>query len=358
MKRTLLILGFLALALLACQAAALTPAQHASAASAATPTHAPVTEGNTTDEAPPPVLLFTIGIHIEPLGETAQGYKGGKGNYNAPGLLQKHANDMDLLASIVESHGGVMTIQTQSPFTTAAIANNNTILADLAARGHEIGLHFHEDAHLGKNPERLRGEEWCAIMQEEIGYIQQASGVERVRYWSGGNLYPDLFLAASCAGLDVNSDWKNPKTQSTPLELVGVNPWRPSGGTDGEDLTAFTTHDPNGPVIFLPEGQYDQENFASMRRSQESGGDQAYFDYLAESLYASLEAAQPGMVNVFHFTVHPGEFRGDPARPFEVIDKFLTEVVDPLVAEGRVQWATYSQMADLYIQWEAQQTTP
>lgn len=67
-----------------------------------------------------------------------------------------------------------------------------------------------------------------------------------IRYWSGGNLYPSVYEAAECAGLDVNSDWKNPHLQQTPLELVGVNPWRPSGDTDGVNLTAFTTRAPNG----------------------------------------------------------------------------------------------------------------
>lgn len=85
-----------------------------------------------------------------------------------------------------------------------------------------------------------------------------------------------------------------------------------------------------------------------MRRSDDAGGDEAYFEYLKESLYASLSAAQAGKVNVFHFTVHPGEFLGDPQDPFGVIERFLTEVVDPLVASGQVQWATYSQMADAY----------
>lgn len=129
---------------------------------------------------------------------------------------------------------------------------------------------------------------------------------------------------------------------------MGVNPWRPAGGTEGTDLTLFTQNDPSGAVVFLPEGQYDKTDFASMRRSDNAGGDEAYFEYLKQSLYASLEAAQAGKVNVFHFTVHPGEFRGDPAHPFEVIEKFLTEVVDPLVASGQVQWATFSEMADAY----------
>ena len=242
-----------------------------------------------------------------------------------------------------------MTIQAQSPFTTVAIESGNTILADLAARGHEMALHLHEDAHLGKNSSILNPQQWCNVMKQEISFITQASGVSNIRYWSGGNLYPNIFEAAQCAGLDVNSDWKNPQLQETDLSLVGVNPWRPSGGTDGVDFTLFTQHDPNGAIVFLPEGQYDKNNFAAMRRSEDAGGDEAYFEFLKQSLYASLEAAQAGETNVFHFTIHPGEFRGDPQHPFEVIEKFLTEVVDPLVASGDVQWATFSQMADAYI---------
>jgi hypothetical protein len=301
----------------------------------------------------PAVVFFTIGMHIEPQGTTVQGFSSGKGDYNNPAYFIRHASDILALADIIEAHGGVMVIQAQSPFTTMAIQTGNTILADLAARGHEIALHFHEDAHLGPNPERLAASAWCQAMKEEIDLIKLASGADTVRYWSGGNLYPDLFQAAACAGLDVNSDWKNPHTQSTDLALVGVNPWRPSGGTDGRDVTAFATHDPNGPVIFLPEGQYDQTNFASVRRSEEAGGDEAYFDFLAESLYASLATAAPDKVNVFHFTVHPTEFRGDPNNPFEVFEHFLTEVIDPLVQSGQVQWATFSEMADAFIQWES-----
>jgi hypothetical protein len=291
-------------------------------------------------------------MHIEPMGETAQGFKGGQADYHQPPFFDKQVKDILVVTNIVEAHGGRMTIQAQSPFTTVAIESGNTVLADLAARGHEMALHFHEDAHMGKNGENLAVKQWCDVMKEEIGYIKQASGAENIRYWSGGNLYLNIYEAAQCAGLDVNSDWKNPKLQETPLEFVGVNPWRPSGGTDGVTLTAFTQHDTNGAVIFLPEGQYDKSNFASMRRSETAGGDEAYFEFLKESLYASLAAADPNKVNVFHFTVHPGEFRGNAQHPFEVIEKFLTEVVDPLVASGQVQWATFSQMADAYAAWE------
>ncbi len=301
------------------------------------------------NEAGEAALLFTIGMHIEPLGQTAQGYPGGQGgDYHQPQFFEHQVQDILAVTQIVEAHGGRMAIQTQSPFTQVAIESGNTILTDLAARGHEIALHFHEDAHLGKNDETLSVQQWCDVMKEEISFITQASGVTDIRYWSGGNLYVDIHEAAHCAGLDVNSDWKNPNTQSTDLSIVGVNPWQPAGGTDGTDFTLFTQNDPNGAIVFLPEGQYDKTDFAAMRRSENAGGDEAYFEYLKQSLYASLEAAQAGKVNVFHFTVHPGEFRGAPQHPFGVIEKFLAEVVDPLVASGQVKWATFSEMADAY----------
>lgn len=349
MKRMNLFLTMLALASLACALGAPKPVALQTEPAPAghnSPTEA-VIETTNTDNLPV-ILLFTIGMHIEPLGQTAQGYNRGQGDYHQPQLFQRHVQDILAVTQIVESHGGRMTIQTQSPFTTVAIESGNTILADLGARGHEMALHFHEDAHLGKNDETLSVQQWCDVMKEEIGYIKQASGVTDIRYWSGGNLYVAVYKAASCAGLDVNSDWKNPKIQETPLEFVGVNPWRPAGGTDGINLNAFTQHDPNGTVIFLPDGLYDKSNFASMRRSDNAGGDEAYFEFLKESLYASLSAADSNKVNVFHFTVHPGEFRGDKQDPFGVIDRFLTEVVDPLVASGQVQWATFSEMADAY----------
>ncbi|MBI5963201.1 MAG: hypothetical protein HY863_06985 [Chloroflexi bacterium] len=342
MKRSSIALTLLIILSLACNLGANAPAENQPVETA---TSSPVT--NDAGEA---ILLFTIGMHIEPMGETAQGYGGGRsGDYHQPAFFDKQVDDILAVTQIVEAHGGRMTIQAQSPFTNVAIESGHTILADLASRGHEMALHFHEDAHLGKNGNALSALQWCNAMKQEISLITRASGVNNIRYWSGGNLYLNIHEAAQCAGLDVNSDWKNPQLQETPLEFVGVNPWRPAGGTDGINLTDFIQHDPNGAVIFLPEGQYDKTNFASMRRSDDAGGDEAYFEYLKQSLYASLEAAQAGRVNVFHFTVHPGEFRGDPQHPFEVIEKFLTEVVDPLAASGAVQWATLSQMADAYL---------
>ncbi|MCK6565794.1 MAG: hypothetical protein L6Q80_13765, partial [Dehalococcoidia bacterium] len=76
-------------------------------------------------------------------------------------MFERSVADMETLAGIVEEHGGKMTIQAQSPFTTTAVNTGSTILSDLQDAGHEIGLHFHEDAHLGKTVNELGTEKWC-----------------------------------------------------------------------------------------------------------------------------------------------------------------------------------------------------
>jgi acetyl esterase/lipase len=325
--------------------------------SACSPVDDPGTGGTATTTPTPTTtataapLLFGIGMHIEPVGPTAQmgGNPGASAGYNDPGAFERAAGDIQAVAEIVAAHDGRMTIQSQSPFTTVAVREGSTVLADLEEAGHEIGLHFHEDAHLGKETASVPLDQWCEVMREEVGFLHDA-GVDEVAYWSGGNLYPQLLEAAECAGLSVNSDWKNPATQETAPELTGTVPWRPSGGTDGTDVTAFATHDPDGPVVFLPEGAYDRTDYASGRREMT---DEEYFAYLETSLLVSIEAAEAGKVNVFHFTVHAGEFRGNANDPFGVIERFLADVVDPLVAEGKVEWATFSEMAAAFEGWEA-----
>jgi hypothetical protein len=306
-------------------------------------------------------LLFCIGVHVEPMGATpsklvpnAAQPPGRPGpDYNREAFFRRHVADLQALAAIAEKHGGRMTVQVQTPFTSVCVKTGERILAEFERRGHEIALHFHEDAHLGRNGGSLLVETWTAVMKEEIELIKKA-GATRVRYWSGGNLYPDVLKAAAAVGLDVMSDHKNPRVQRTFPELLAINPWRPAGGPTAEDIAAFAKHDPSGKIVYLPDGIFTRTDFNSMRRSEFAGSEAKYFDFLADSLRASLKAARADRVNVFHITVHAGEFRGGPdaEKPFGVIDRWLTDAVAPLVKAGSVKWATFSEMADAFRVWE------
>ncbi len=81
------------------------------------------------------VLYFTIGMHIEPLGTTAQGYRSSQADYRQPQLFRAHVEDIRTVARIVESHGARMTVQAQSPFTSAAAERGEPVLAELEASG-------------------------------------------------------------------------------------------------------------------------------------------------------------------------------------------------------------------------------
>ncbi len=310
-----------------------------------------------------PVLLFGIGVHVEPFGAQVSPTALAAGaaprridprqmDYARRRDFERHAEDLLRLASMVEAHGGRLTIQVQTPLTSSAVQFECAVLRNLSNRGHEIGLHFHENAHLGQAAEALPSSIWTAVMREQLAWIKQAGATQPIRFWSGGNLYPELFEAASAAGLSVNSDWKSPQTQSCPPELIGIHPWRPSGGTDGEAFAAIAAHDPQGSVVFLPGGQIDPVAFGRKRTITAEGGLTAWLGVLEEAVLASLTASRVDRINACHITVHPGEFVGDPEDPYGEFGGFLETVIDPLVAEGRIAWATFSQMAVAFETWE------
>jgi hypothetical protein len=281
-------------------------------------------------------LYFGIGVHIEP-----------ESMYMDDVMYQRDRERVHRLAEIVAEHGGVLTIQTQTPFDTKAQQLGDTIFADLAAQGHEIALHFHEDAHI-PNANGQPVTEWVATLKEEIDLIEELSGVE-VRTWSGGNIYDHLYKAAEEVGLEVNINYKNPQTQQSDEHYTILTPWRPAGASSVEERT---THDPDGAIIYVPSGVFP----AHCDKLEGFPRPYCYeaFDYMTVALGNSLDAVTEGKVNSFYGTLHPSDFfgPGSDEEKLQVWDEWLTAVVDPLVADGRIQWATMSDIADAFIVWE------
>lgn len=294
-------------------------------------------------------LLVDIGIHVEPFGLSNGRLVDSNPSYDNETYFRRHAALLRSLAQTIESHGGRATIQVQSPFTDSCVKYGDNVIGELAARGHEIAFHFHEDAHLGSNPEALPVSRWIEVMEEQLAKIR-ALGVERVRMWSGGNLYPHILEAAAAAGLDVNSDWKDPRTQTADSRLQVTTPWRPSGSPTGDDLSAFLRHDATAAIVYLPTGAIDPKAMHEDEINASSSPAralQAYWtDGLSDSL--SLVAANRSATHVFHLTLHPGELQGHSYGGDTTLDRWLRDEIDPLVAAGAARWATYSQMKDAY----------
>ncbi|MGB9749815.1 MAG: stalk domain-containing protein [Caldisericia bacterium] len=293
---------------------------------------------NRTDNSP---LLFCIGVHVEPLGPTYQNKNLPKtsGYYNDQ-LFNNHKQYILDFMDILEKYNGKTTIQVQSPFTEVIINKKDSLISDIENRGYEIGLHFHEDAHLGKNSENLSYENWSNVIKEEISLIKKCGVKNDILYMSGGNLYEDLLKALELSGIKIISDYKNPRTQEIDYKILGIHPFRPSNGP--KDLDEFIIHNPNGPVVYLPEGEYDPEIF----KNKSKMSDEEWFNNLKEFLLKSVSVKSNNSVNVFHITIHPGEFS------LKLIEDFIKNIVDPLIKEGKIKWATFSEMYKEYVSWE------
>jgi hypothetical protein len=204
-------------------------------------------------------------MHIEPLGATAQqqgrptppAAAGAKPDpdYNIQQTFERGVTDVDTVAKIVEKHGGRMTIQAQSPFTTSAVKYGSTILSDLEDRGHEIGLHFHEPDHMGKDSSALSSDRWCTVFKEEMVYPLAASFEVSTGRWQ-----PLRAADAKRAPPPINSDWKNrPQTTDALIARCRAHPadeHRPVRIRD-------TTQTGHRAAKRLRQG-----DFASMRRSK------------------------------------------------------------------------------------------
>jgi hypothetical protein len=239
-------------------------------------------------------------------------------------------------------------VQVQSPFIDYAPQYDN-VIGELSARGHEIALHFHEDAHLGRSADALPPDRWIAVVNAQIDKIK-ALGVERVRMWSGGNLYPHMLEVAAATGIDVKADWKDPATQLSDPRLKLTTPWRPAGSPNGTDVAAFARHDPNGLMIFLPPGITDPFGSISDAVHADPRPPEALQQFWSDGLAGSLSAAAqtPDATHTFHMTLHPGELQLNRLGGDTTLEQWLTREIDPLVLSGKVRWATYSQMADVY----------
>jgi hypothetical protein len=326
---------------------------------AAAPEAAAAAPGAAPDAAVPgdaegaPVLLFGMGVHIEPAGLDMNGEptNNQRRAYQNPAFYRSHAEAIDKLARLVERYNGRLTVQSQDPFTTTLVEERGTLLKDLRARGHEIGLHFHDPNHLGADSASLEPAVWCEEIKRQRQLIEQGGGGPP-RYLSGGATYEHILEVADCAGLEWFSDFKRPGDQLTPESLMGVNPWRPAGGPTEESLEAFTSHDPEQPIVFLPNGLFEANNAGARDRKEIYGGEDGYMDFVGRSLQKSLEVSRADRVNVFHITVHPTEFHGE-GDDYAAIERFLRDILQPLIDAGQVKWATYSEMGEAWEAWEA-----
>ena len=312
---------------------------------------------------------FSVLIHIEdPRLITQQ-----------PGYFWQKTTVFTELARTLHEHGGFLTIQPEEDWPMASLEFAPTTLSDLAeAYGVVYSTHTHGPACVDADG-RLRSNQdcndcrtcpgWATVetdadptTPEYVGalrdLISEISGTSVSDH--NGNWHYDNASALADVGISTWSAFKNHNTQAT-FDALFTNPWRPTMCDAIEDTETFFVHDPATDVIFVPGwGQ-------AITRHPER-----IHDRLAAMLSQVLYHADPTRVNTFYIVTHVDHYRpgGDEAyidvdpvtgaitlgegflRDLGYWEETLTELIDPLVAEGYLEWTSLPDIGELFETWE------
>ncbi|MBU0530921.1 hypothetical protein KKG31_09030 [Patescibacteria group bacterium] len=277
---------------------------------------------------------------------------------NEPELFQTSATNLKQLTRLLAEYGGAPVVEVSKKFIEYAVEFNDDSLAAVLDAGGGVTLHLHEDyvipSYLGQDfqgvsrgqtiAENASPDVWRAALIEYKDDVEAYIG-RPVTGFSGGPWMPDKLEILSELGIEYTLGYKDTQTRLVPADLLVVNPWRPAGLNSADDIAAY---DPDGPIIYLPPGVKP----AHCREPDNLPTPFSYasFDYLTSVLNATLAAADPDKVNVFYFVIHPWDFTGP--EDFALWQDWLDRVLSPALADGRVRFATFDEVAASYEAWE------
>lgn len=282
-------------------------------------------------------ILLYVNVHVERITP-----------YADPQVFARGVAELEAMSELFLAHGAKLTVNVQDPFLDVVLAQGHPILQGLAAAGHELAIHFHENEQLGPGSDDLPPATWADRLAAMKAQIESAAGgLATVRAMSGGNTYARLFEALTLAGLDLKVNFKIPETQRSVPPALTVTPYFP--GAWGSE--AALLRGGGEEVLFIPQGVYPLH-------CNGSGGVNAPtgpwpFDYVTRALAASLASSAPDQVQVQGVVFSLNRLAADPATFAQQIglwERWFAEVLDPLAEAGRLGYATNAEIADLVAQ--------
>jgi hypothetical protein len=286
------------------------------------------------------------------------------------------------LARTFHEHGGYLTIQPEEDWVMACNKFAPGLLQEWAQ---DFNVAYSTHTHgpqCRDNQGRLRSSSDCNANKDTAGWDHSISDDEYpfvVEYVD--NLHNLISQAAGIPVTDHNGNWefeqagrfseipmytwsgyKKRATQQTYDVLIN-NPWRPTETNADEDIEVFLTHDPNTRIIYIPGwGQ-------ALTRHPERA-----LERIRPILSQFIYYADPERVNTFYVVLHVDHFYSRTGDPNYILydpatgettysDEFkghiaywedvLTQLIDPLVQQGYLQWTSLPEIGELYEEWEA-----
>ena len=247
------------------------------------------------------------------------------------------------LSALLAAHGAVLTVQPDVTFIRGAGNFDPTWLPARLAEGVAWSAHLHDEDNGVEQFEASARDARRGFADQEV-FLDDLNGGFELGAWQ----------TVDNAGYQSISAYKSGDTQLG-LRQGYTTPWRPADGTGTADEAAFTTHDPEGPVVFVP-GMGTRE------------ADTARFVSYASRILSQVRAhTRPGFVNSWYFIDHIDAYgpagdaadlqawidAGGLAEALAPYEAFLTDVADPLVASGDVSFSSPSTMAADFLTWES-----
>ncbi|MEW6718639.1 MAG: hypothetical protein AB1345_14205 [Chloroflexota bacterium] len=281
------------------------------------------------------------------------------------------------LARIIYQHGGFLTIQPEQDWPQAAEGGFHPgLLAELAQNfgvvysNHTHGPNCldpqgvsHSSADCNSHPDWPRAydnDDIVAYARAMRELLSAASGTQVTDH--NGNFDFTATSRFAEAGIQTLSVFKDRTTQSS-YDYLYNNPWRPGQVNALEDIMGFLTHDHVTQIVYIPGwGQALTQH------------PQRVIELIRPMLSQFIRFADPQRVNSFYVITHVGHFysrSGDPnylkynqqtgradyslefLQHLGYWEAMLSEVIDPLVEAGYLQWTSIPDIGGLYREWEA-----
>lgn len=253
----------------------------------------------------------------------------------------RRAAVVEAVSKTLQAHGAVLTLQPGESFVEGAFNFDPDWVAARTAEGMAWSVHVHNEADGVEELER-------SVRNSVQNYKDVGVDVDDVNGGFQLGIWSDL----AGAGLHSLSGFKNPETQLD-LARPHVQPWRPADGTSASDEEAFGVHDPDGPLVFLPGSGIREE-------------DNARFAEFARRHLAQVRGhTRSDEVNTWYFMQHVDGYGPDPLTDafddyiadgldddMALLDAALTDVIDPLVASGEVEYSDPERMREAFRNWE------
>ncbi len=253
------------------------------------------------------------------------------------------------LAKIFHAHGARLVIQPEITILQGAGKYDPTWVQRLTDL---YGVTWSTHTHGPEGPDVTMEDVIAYVMERKE--LMESLGSGPVTDHNGNFEMPDLDELAS-VGFTTLSAYKY-KYKQFPADGYYLSPWRPSDVSPLEDEPGWAVHDPAGGLVFLP------GTGTSITRYKFQ-----LHDLVERYLTAALSKVDPSRVNVYTFVDHVDHFYSLEGLPLNqyveseefqqhlaAYDQLFTDLIDPLVASGHVQWATTEKIRTVYEGWEAE----